>query len=305
MNRVLVTGASGFVGRHVLEPLRARDFDVHAVSLRAAPHTHAGVTWHRADLCDAEAVGILMTHVRPTTLLHFAWSVVPGGVAPAAEHVRWVQATLELLRAFERKGGRRAVLAGSCAEYDWEYGYCVEDLTPLVPRSFYGVAKNAVRQLAEAYATQQALSLAWARIFFVYGPHEPLPRLVPSIVSALVNGQPAPCTHGDQFRDYLHVEDVAEACVTVLASELRGPVNVSSGVPVRVRDIAEHVARRVGRPDLLRLGARATPPGDPPLLVGDPRRLIRETGWKARYPLDAGLDHTLDWWAANLARTDQ
>ena len=135
MRTVLVTGATGFIGRHALDPLVARGFRVHAVTSRPLRTRKSDVTWHRADLLNLDAVSALVASVRPSDLLHFAWSLAPGGSVGPIETLRWVQATLDLVRQFEQHGGTRAVIAGSCAEYDWNHGYCLEDRTPLAPRS--------------------------------------------------------------------------------------------------------------------------------------------------------------------------
>jgi nucleoside-diphosphate-sugar epimerase len=298
--RALVTGATGFIGRHVLEPLRACGCDVHAVSSRAIPPGRNGVTWHRANLHDKAAVSAVLTAVEPTDLLHFAWAMVPGGTAGADDQVRWVESTLGLLRGFRACGGHRAVLAGTCAEYDWRHGYCVEGITPLAPRTTYGVCKQALWSVSEAYARELDLSLAWGRIFFVYGPREPLPRFVPSLVSSLIRREAVSCTHGEQIRDYLHVDDVAHAFVALLLSDVRGAVNIASGVPVRLREIAEYASRRLDAASLVKLGALTSPPDDPPLLVADVRRLANDVGWRPRLTLQSGLDDTIDWWAARL-----
>jgi nucleoside-diphosphate-sugar epimerase len=301
LNTVLVTGATGFIGRHALAPLVARGFHVHAVSSKRAQPRISDVVWHAADLLDADAARALVETIRPTHLLHFAWSVVPGGGADPEDNFRWVQATLELVRQFAAIGGRRAVVTGSCAEYDWRQGYCVEQLTPVAPRTSYGVCKNATRLVCERYFAELGLSFAWARIFFVYGPHEPLPRFVPSIVTSLNKRTIAQCTHGDQVRDYLHVEDAAEACVAVLDTDVQGPINIASGQPVRLRDMAGYIARRFKSENLLRMGALRPPMDDPPLLVGDVRRLTTDVGWRPRHNMQTGLDHTIAWWMNKLS----
>lgn len=305
MNTVLVTGATGFIGRHTLRPLLARGFRVHAVSSRETPPKIADVVWHTANLLDSGAASALINTVRPTHLLHCAWSVVPGGAADPEANFRWVQATLELARQFAAAGGTRAVMAGSCAEYDWRQGYCVEQLTQLAPRSSYGVCKNATRLVCERYFAELGLSFAWARIFFVYGPHEPLPRFIPSIVTSLNKRTVAPCTHGDQVRDYLHVEDAAEACVSTLETDIQGPINIASGQPVRLREMAGYVARRLKGEHLLRLGALSTAPDDPPLVVADVRRLTTEVGWRPRHNMQTGLDHTIAWWMNKLSEVPE
>jgi len=292
VSRVLVTGATGFVGRHTLAPLAERGFEVHAVARR--PGTGPLATWHELDLLRDDP-GPLLARLRPTHLLHLAWNVEPPGYWHSAENLRWLEASLRLLRAFARADGRRAVAAGTCAEYDWSAALCDEAETPLAPGTLYGTAKDALRRVASAYAREAGLSLAWGRIFFCYGPDEHPSRLVASVARALARGEEAPCTEGRQVRDFLHVADVAEAFVALVASDLGGAVNVGSGDGVPVREVVERLAAAAGRPDLLRVGALPSRPDEAPVVVAGVRRLA-ELGWAPRIDLDAGLADTLAWW---------
>src|SRR5215813_7085503 len=139
MNRVLVTGATGFVGRQCLAPLSKDGWEIHATSLKGSVvDAPASVNWHEIDLLNADRVAGLLAEVRPTHLIHFAWHAVPGDYWTSQENFRWVQASLVLFRVFASCGGRRAVVAGSCAEYDWRYGYCSETVTPGSPATVYG-----------------------------------------------------------------------------------------------------------------------------------------------------------------------
>ena len=296
MTRVLVTGAQGFIGRHALTALVARGFEVHAVTRRDPPAVRDGCAWHVADLFDSTAIASLMRHVKPTHLLHFAWYAVPGRYWTASENFVWVQASLELMRRFQEVGGRRAVMAGTCAEYDWDFGYCSEGITPTRATTPYGACKLALQTMLDAFRTQMGVSTAWGRIFFLYGPHEHPSRLVSSVTQALLRGDPVPCSHGAQLRDFLYVQDVADAFVALLESEVTGPVNVASGQPVAIKDVVYKIADMVGRRDLIRLGALPTPPCDPPLLCADVRRLGAEVGWAPAYGLEAGLAQTMRWW---------
>lgn len=293
-SRVLITGASGFIGRHALAPLATAGYEVHAVTSREPPALPA--RWHRANLLEPGALEQLVAAVKPTHLLHFAWYAVPGRYPTSPENLRWCDATLRLLEAFTASGGQRAVFAGTCFEYDFGYGYCTEDLTPARPGTLYGVCKNATREIVTGFARQCELSAAWGRIFHLFGPHEPENRLVPSVVNALLRGELARSTHGRQIRDFLHVQDVADAFVAILRSAVQGTVNVGSGEPVALRRLIEVCAEFIGRPELVRLGAMAPRPGDPPLLLSNVRRLREEVGWQARFSLEEGLRDTIDWW---------
>ena len=295
MKRVLVTGARGFIGRHCLPHLVAGGYDVHAVSAAQRP-AQSKITWHQTDLLAAGAADSLLAIVRPSHLLHLAWYSVPGLYWTAAENFLWVRASLELVDAFTRNGGIRVVAAGTCAEYDWRYGWCSEQVTPLAPASPYGKCKDAMRALMDAHAQKAGLSSAWGRVFYLYGPHEHPSRLVSSVVCSLLRKQETLCSAGDQIRDFLHVSDVASAFAAMLDSDLQGPINIASGKPVTIKDVVNRIGVALDGLDLLRFGARSTAAEEPPLLVADVRRLSRELAWKPRFDLDAGLSETISWW---------
>ena len=296
MKKVLVTGGSGFIGRHCLPMLVASGYEVHAVSIALEdpiPHVH----WHVVDLLNPEEVNNLILTVKPTHLLHLSWYTVVGKYWTSLENIRWVQASLELLRAFAANGGKRVVMAGTCAEYEWKYELYSEQTTPLVPATLYGACKHALQIMVDAFCRQTGLSHAWGRIFFLYGPHEHPDRLVSSVIRSLLQGEPARCSHGNQIRDFLHVEDVAGAFVALLDSDLSGPVNIGSGKPIAIREVVETIGSHLGRKHLLQFGALPTSPNDPPILSADIHRL-ESIAWRPKYDLNTGLQHTIEWWKA-------
>ena len=296
MRKVLVTGATGFIGRHCLPLLLARGDRVHAVSSKTVPKTSDNICWHQADLLDPAQIAELIGSIQPSHLLHFAWFAVPKQYWTSLDNFRWVQGSLSLLQSFAQHGGERVVMAGTCAEYDWQYGYCSEQITPLLPATTYGICKHSLQSMLNAFASQTGISAAWGRIFFVYGPYEPPQRLVPAVVRSLLQDRPARCSHGKQIRDFLYVRDLADAFVALLGSSVAGSVNMASGNPVTLKDIIENVAAQLERPDLIRLGAIPPAANDPPLLVADVSRLTDEVGWQPRFSLDAGLAETISWW---------
>ncbi|MDQ6803554.1 MAG: NAD(P)-dependent oxidoreductase [Actinomycetota bacterium] len=292
----LVAGASGFVGAPALAHLVAAGHDVHAVSSRPQPPIE-GVTWHLGDLLAPGTAEVLVAAVQPERLLHLAWYAEPGRFWESPENVRWVEATLRLLRVFAGTGGRRAVLAGTCAEYDWSVGgVCSEGVTPLRPTTLYGVSKDATRRVAEAFADLAGLELAWGRIFFLYGPGEPPQRLLPVVTRALLADEPAKVTAGTQVRDFMHVDDVARAFVEVLDSDVQGAVNIASGTGVELRRLVELIGAATGHPELIEFGAIPQRDGEPATLVADARRLRDTVGFRLRHDLADGVRETVEWW---------
>jgi nucleoside-diphosphate-sugar epimerase len=296
MKKILLTGATGFIGRHCLPHLSARGYEVHAVSTRGSLNSSLDIHWHKVDLLNSLQLRDLVADVMPSHLLHFAWYAVPGKYWTSLENIRWVQSSLELLQAFVANGGERAVLAGTCAEYDWRYGYCSEKLTPLAPSTLYGTCKHSMQIILDSLSKQTGLSSAWGRIFSLYGPYEHQDRLTSSVIRSLLMGERARCSHGNQIRDYLYVKDVADAFVALLESGVEGPVNIGSGKPVILKNIIQKISDKIINRDYIEFGAVPVSLDDPPLLVADARRLTKEVDWAPKYGIDQGLDETISWW---------
>jgi len=289
---VLVTGAGGFIGRFVLPMLVQAGYEVHAISRRPVSDSDK-VRWHSLDLMDADAVKGLLAGLKPECLLHLAWYTEHGKFWTATENIDWLNASLNLLRSFAASGGRRCVLAGSCAEYSWEHGKCIEDVTPCIPGTLYGASKLAMQQVARAYCDIEKISMAWGRIFFLYGPNEAASRYVPLLIDGMLEKRAIPCSSGNQIRDFMYVEDVASAFVSLLGSEYCGCVNVASGHAMTLKDIALKVADQLDGHALLQFGSLPDRAGDPLILTADVNRLQTEVGWHPRYSLEEGLKETI------------
>jgi nucleoside-diphosphate-sugar epimerase len=300
--RVLVTGASGYIGRHALVPLLATGDEIHAVSRSPAHHDpplnlppDSRITWHAADLLDAGAPSALIEAVRPGALLHLAWNTTPGAYWTAPDNREWQRATVDLFTAFMRADGRRFLGAGTCAEYEWgSVTPCHERTTPTRPATLYGQCKLETWQAIDYLAAQSGMSAAWGRIFHLFGSDEHTSRLVPSVALSLLKGEPALCTHGEQVRDFMDVTGVAGAFAALLASSVTGAVNIASGEPRRVKDVVLGISARLGRSDLVRLGARPT--SEPPVVTADVSRLVNEVGWRPSRTFDQGLDASVEHW---------
>lgn len=302
MATILVTGGTGLIGAEAVRTLAARGADVHVVARHALPSGLASLaTGHVADVRDPGSVRSVLADVRPSHLLHMAWVTAHGQFWNAPDNLDWQVASLHLVRQFAEAGGRRVVMAGTCAEYDWTHpglatGLCREKETPVRPATLYGQIKDATRREIAGFCDQAGLSMAWGRIFWLFGAREDERRLVGSIIARLSTGQPAPCSQGTQVRDFLAVEDLGEAFAALALSDVTGPVNLASGTGISVGDLALLIGRLMGRPDLVHLGALPMRVDDPPHLVADISRLRREVGFAPALGLEERMEMCISAW---------
>ena len=251
------------------------------------------ITLVECDLGDHSQVDARLAAARPDACFHFAWYAVPGLYLHGVENLSVMQASIFLAQRLASMGCRRFVGVGTCFEYAMRRERLAEsDATE--PRSLYAASKLAFRLLLEQIAQAREMRWLWARVFYQFGPDENPRRLVPTVIRSLLAGEPALLTSGQQERDFLHVEDVASAIGTAGHSELDGVINIGSGEPVRVADLAMKIGAMIGRPALVRLGARPNDPDDPVFVCADPSRLM-STGWRPTYNLDTGLTNTIEW----------
>lgn len=298
MNRILIAGGSGFIGRAALAALDPTQFEIHATYFDHLPTaTSSPVIWHPLELLDPDAVTTLMTRVRPTHLMPLAWRIRERDHLVNPENVEWVRATLQLTQAFAAMGGRRAVYAGTYAEYGIAEGTLDETLIP-VPVSLYAICKDALHRIIASYAPKMGFTYSWARIFTVYGPNDAPYRMIPYALQALLSGKDVLATEGRQVRDFIHVADVGRALVTIAESDVTGPVNVGSGDGHSVRDVVELLGEATGGSDRLRFGAVQQTHGETQHIVADVGRL-KGLGWSPRYDLRSGLEETVAWYRSH------
>ena len=294
--RVFLTGGSGFIGSHVTKTLLQRDHEVALLARPGDPMTrlqslHGRFDTIKGTLENADLLEKSIKRFKPEACIHLAWYAEPGKYLDSAQNIQSLASSLSLFQALIKAGCRQIVAAGTCFEYDTKFGYLHED-SPARPASLYAAAKHSCCLIASQLAAQAKISFAWGRIFYPYGPQEDQRRLVPAAIKALNQGVPFPASAGDQVRDYIHVADVASALCTLMEKQADGVFNISTGVPMSIRQLLETLGKLMNRSHLIQLGVLPYRKWEPPFICGDNTRL-RNFGWSPCYSLEAGLSETI------------
>lgn len=299
--RVLLTGAAGFVGSHVARVLIREGCEVHAIVRETTDcwrieDVTRSLHLHRCDLLEPDEVRRHVEKVRPELAIHLAWHAEPGKYLAAPDNLALLNASLQLASHLAAQGCRRFVGTGTCFEYDTDLGY-LSETSPTKPRSLYAASKAALQLVLEQLGRLTDMEVAWARLFYLYGPFEDERRLIPSVILALLRDREVTVTASEQVRDYLHVEDVATAIWAVAKGRVVGPVNVGSGRPWQIRDLVDCLGRLLGKPELIRLGTLPHAPSDPRFVCADNRKLRETTDWVPRVArIEEGLRESVEWW---------
>jgi len=302
--KVLITGASGFVGSHVARLLVAEGCEVHVLVRESSNRWRiqdilpSMYLW-QSDLVAFENVNTYLQEIKPELCIHLAWYAVPGKYLNSQENLDSIQASINLLSQLAELGCKRFVGIGTCFEYDLSLGYLSESsLTK--PITLYAATKVALSTILQQFAQITEMEVAWIRLFYQYGPMEDERRLIPGIISSLLRDEVVKTTKGEQVLDFLHVEDIASAIWAVAKSNVSGVVNVGSGQPVTVGQILLELGNLLGKPDLIHLGALPYRPNDPMFICANNELLIKKTDWTPKYNLTTGLKNTIEWYKVHL-----
>ena len=274
MIKIAVTGASGFLGQHVLAALTKANVDVVANARTRRPELVVAERrrWVCFDLAAApdDAFDRLG---RPDAVIHLAWEGLPNYLSPRHFNVE-LPAQHRFLRGLVASGLRMLAVAGTCLEYGMQSGCLHENATPL-PSNPYGLAKDALRRELESLSETIPFDLRWLRVFYLYGSGQPPSSLYAQFQAAVARGEPRfDMSLGEQLRDFMKAEDAAAAIVAVaLATKAPGIVNICSGAPTSVRALVERWRTEMATDIELNLGALPYPANEPFAFWGDNRRL--------------------------------
>ncbi|MDR1696337.1 MAG: NAD(P)-dependent oxidoreductase [Endomicrobium sp.] len=296
--KVILTGASGLIGKEAIEPLKNLGFDIYALTIDSPEvWTHGRmnalqkqVTLVPCDLFNPQEIKSVFEKIKPSHLLNFAWATT-GDYLSSNINFDFLTASLNLLKHFSENGGKRAIFAGTCFEYKFK-------MTPLnetdevSPETVYAKCKNHLRELSQLYCAQNNVSFSWGRIFYVYGHGENEKRLTAHIIKSIKENKEVIINSGSLIRDYIYSKDIAGGFVKLLDSGVEGIVNICTGKGITLADYALTIANKLGRPDLIKI--LNEPTNQPPVIIGGNTRLTNEAGYQIQYSLDRAIDNILN-----------
>lgn len=298
-DRILVTGASGFVGAAVVRKLVTQGRQV-AVLLRASSNAWrlakmlSQVHVIRGELGRLDAVEDAVQAFAPQAVAHMAWEGVKGADRNNSIQLANVQATFSLYQLAQRVGATYMVGLGSQAEY----GPCsgrIHESTPTRPTTVYGATKLCTSLTLDRLAAAEDFAFGWLRLFSTYGPADDPSWLIPYVTLRLLQGNRPALTAAEQVWDYLHVDDVAASVIAAIDNQARGLYNLGSGSAVPLREIITLVRDQIDPALPLGFGEVPYRPDQVMHLEADITALTAATGWRPAIDLATGIRETVDW----------
>jgi nucleoside-diphosphate-sugar epimerase len=309
MKRIILTGASGFVGANLARRLLRDGHELHLLLRRnhhpwriAAIQDDAQL--HETDLSDEESLARIVESVRPEWVFHLA---AYGAYAPQTDLRRMVWTnilgTMNLVQACLKTGFEAFVNTGSSSEYGFKDHAPAEDES-LEPNSPYAVTKASATLFCRHTARSRQVHLPTLRLYSIYGPYEEPSRLIPTLIVRGLNGQLPPLVNPETARDFVYIDDVVEAYLLAATQsfEEHGAVyNVGSGIQTTMREVVEVARRVMNIEDEPEWGSMPARQWDTQVWVSDNSKIRNALGWQPRFTLEQGLRATVDWLKENPA----
>lgn len=276
---ILITGATGLIGKELIKPLQDLGFNIYAVTIDE-DNPDNGVHWLKGSLFDANFLKTVMEDVKPKYLLNMAWATT-GDYLQSDINYKFLNAGVELLKYFKDNGGQRVVFAGTCFEYKFKDEPLKETDELDSDKTVYTFCKNKLHEIAEYFCKMHDISFGYGRIFYVYGRNENKTRLTGMVIDNLINNKEVIITSGNLIKDYMYSKDIAGAFAEFINSDVQGTVNICTGKPISIREYVLEIAKLMGKEHLIVF--RDEPSKQPPIIVGDNSRLLYEVKYKTQY----------------------
>lgn len=289
--RILVTGATGFIGSAFCRLALSHGHEIAGLMLpteTSPAHVPASerMIWLKGTL--AELPWCAIEKFQPEACVHFAWIATPGIYLESPENEHYLRWSLDLVHRLRGIGTNHIVGVGTCIEYRITDAPLSEDRTPVDPTTLYSRCKNALRERLQAEAFKDGSVFCWGRVFYPYGVGEHPARLCSSLIQKFRRGEKLLLKTPHSTKDYIYVDDLATAILLTVEKQFTGTINWGTGTGVSVRQIADTIAAMLGRPDLV---DEISPPEKDPFayVVADATKL-HQLGWKSAHTLKQGLE---------------
>ena len=281
MKNILLTGATGFLGKQILNDLNGKDLSIHVICrgddnffanyknitkiIKTNNFFTENAEWYK-NICE----GVDM-------IIHAAWYAEPGKYLESPLNIECLSGTLNFAKAAAEQRVKKFVGVGTCFEYDLTSSNLLHIDSKLNPLFLYSIAKTSTFTLLTKLFKNYEVEFLWTRVFYLYGEGEDSRRLVAVLRSKLSKGETVDLTSGKQIRDFMDVKDAGSAIADAALALNTGAFNVCSGEGISIRQLAENIANEYGKKDLLNFGARKDNKSDAPFVVGVKTEIIEST----------------------------
>jgi nucleoside-diphosphate-sugar epimerase len=272
VQKILVTGATGFIGNYVINELLKHNIEIFSVQRRTKSEKVQNKRIHVIETNDLFSESIEWWEKKCDDIdivLHLAWFTKSREYLDSYENIHCLTGSLNLARAAASAGVKRFIGIGTCVEYDLTYQILSVD-TPLKPSSIYAAAKAGLFLNLTQFFKTYSVDFAWCRIFYVYGDSNDKNRFIPFLKSKLDLNEEVNLPNGEQIRDFLNVIEVAQILSDITLSAKTGPINVCSGIPKSLQQIAIQVADQYQKRNLIKFDKDNEKLDSYPYIVGVP-----------------------------------
>jgi nucleoside-diphosphate-sugar epimerase len=270
--KILLTGATGFVGRQVLDALQKKDVELVLVvrsgsEKKIQSNKSISQIIFSDDIFSESIQWWEKAFQNIDIVIHMAWFVEPGKYLHSEHNIDCYKGSVKIAKGSINSKVKRFISIGTCFEYELSSSALTIN-SPLNPLTPYAQAKVKLYKKLSSLLPENNIEFAWCRLFYLYGEYEDQRRFVPYLRSQLKIGKIAKLSSGKQIRDFMDVSEAGHAIADVALSKIKGAINVCSEKPISIRELAENIADEYGRKDLLNFGAREDNKFDPPYIVG-------------------------------------
>ena len=287
--KVILTGASGLIGTEVLQSLLDSDLEIFAIDIKEGNIKNNRIHWINCNLFDENSIKKIFEEIKPEYMMHFAWCVT--GYFNDNLNFDFLAASINLLKHFNKNGGKRVIMTGTYAEYGENASILKEDM-PTNPLNLYSKCKNHLNRIATDYCSANGISFGWARLFSVFGKETDNRRLTADVIEHLKKNEEVVIRSGSLIRDYIYVKDIANAMVKFLLSNVEGSVNICSGQGTSIRDYVMTIAKIMNKENLVVFNEVAS--NQQTSVIGDNSRLTNGVGYKLQYSVKKAIEEILN-----------